>query len=430
MPKKENLVPYINRWLEESFLLYAKATRVVFVSGARQCGKTTLLNHCCSKKDIFLSLDDASTLSQATYDPEAFLRGALSSAHRVFIDEVQKAPLLFGQIKFHVDRDTRLGRVILSSSSNFRSNPFVQESLAGRVSEMRLRALTAAEIAGVKKPHFFESLLKKEYGRPFYRVDECCKEVLLQKALQGGYPAVFSMAPQLRRVWFRGYVNALVERDLLETHNFQKKEDVKKILTEFASRSSRSVNVSELSRTLEMDVRRIRNFIESLRTMYIVDPVPAWMRKPIDRLTKQPKWFVTDTGLMSAVLGHFSLEDLNRWAQKKGKVASDFVGNLIETWVYNQLATLTDIDEDWKIFHWRLSERQEIDFILENTDGDLILVEVKASETVVSEDFKNMRWFKERNPDQVKASVLFYCGQNVRDFGNDQVALPMAFLWS
>lgn len=423
-------MPYINRWLKESFLLYTKATRVVLVSGARQCGKTTLLSNCCSKKDIFFSLDDASTLSQATYDPEAFLRAALSSAPRVFIDEVQKAPALFGQIKFHVDRDTRLGRIILSGSSNFRSNPFVQESLAGRVSELRLRALTAAEIAGIKKPHFFDSLLKKDFGRPFYSVDECSKAVVLQKALLGGYPAVFTMAPQLRRVWFQGYVNALVERDLLETHNFQKKEDVKKILTELSSRSSRNVNVSDLSRTLQMDGRRVRNFMEALRTMYIVDAVPAWTRKPLDRLAKQPKWFISDTGLMSAVLGHFSLEDLNRWTEKKGEVASDFVGNLIETWVYNQLATLTDIDEDWRIYHWRLSERQEIDFILENTYGDLILIEVKASETVSSDDFKNMQWFKERNPDQVKSSLLFYCGQNVRDFGCDQIALPMAFFWS
>ncbi len=179
-----------------------------------------------------------------------------------------------------------------------------------------------------------------------------------------------------------------------------------------------------------MDVRRVRNFIEALRTMYIIDAVPAWTRKPLDRLTKQPKWFVTDSGLMSAVLGHFSLEDLNRCSEKKGKVASEFVGNLIETWVYNQLATLVDIDEDWRIYHWRLSERQEIDFILENIYGDLILIEVKASETVISEDFENMLWFKQRNPDQVKASLVLYCGQNVRDFGNDQIALPMAFLWN
>ncbi len=423
-------MPYIDRWLKESFLLYTKATRVVLVSGARQCGKTTLLRNCCSKNDVFLSLDDASTFSQASYDPEAFLRSALNGASRVFIDEVQKVPHLFGQIKFHVDRDTKPGRIILSGSSNFRSNPFVLESLAGRVSELRLRALTAAEIAGIKKPHFFEAILKKEFGNPSYTVDECSKSLVLHKALLGGYPATFSMTPALRRVWFRGYVKALVERDLLETHNFQKKEEIRKILTEFSNRSSRQVNVSDLSRSLQMDVRRVRNFIEALRTMYIIDAVPAWTRKPLDRLTKQPKWFVTDSGLMSAVLGHFSLEDLNRWAEKKGKVASDFVGNLIETWVYNQLATLVDIDEDWRIYHWRLSERQEIDFILENIYGDLILIEVKASETVISEDFKNMLWFKQRNPDQVKASLVLYCGQNVRDFGNDQIALPMAFLWN
>lgn len=84
-------------------------------------------------------------------------------------------------------------------------------------------------------------------------------------------------------------------------------------------------------------------------------------------------------------------------AAKNGKARSDFIGNLIETWVYNQLAPAVEATQEWSLYHLRVSERQEIDFVLENNLGELLLIEVKASESISTEDFDHIQWFSECN---------------------------------
>lgn len=421
---------YLSRLMESEFKLHCSVMRIVLVCGPRQCGKTTLLQHMLTSRDILLSFDDADTLSAAQADPNAFLRSYLNHAERVAIDEVQKVPVLFGQIKYFVDREQTPGRILLSGSSNYRALPSVNESLAGRLGIVRLRTLTAAEIAGVDKRGFFADIINGRLGKLFYTPEECCKDIVLQKALEGGYPSVLHASSRMKKIWFRDYVSALVERDLLDIADFRKKEFLKQILYRMSSVSSQTVNLSETSRNLQEDIRLVTKFVEALRTMYLIDAVPAWTKRPYERMTKSPKWELTDTGLMSAVLGHYSLDDLKTWSQSNHKVASDFIGNLIETWVYNQLIPLAEADGDWSIFHLRSSQRQEIDFILENSQGKMILIEVKAGESVNNQDFDNIRWFKERNRDTVVGSVILYCGQALRDYGDNCYAVPMAVLWS
>lgn len=424
------MAAYLSRLMESEFEAYCSFMRVVLVCGPRQCGKTTLLQHMLTPKDVLLSFDDADTLDAAKTDPNAFLRGYLNRADRVAIDEVQKAPVLFGQIKYVVDREQQPGRILLSGSSNYRALSTVNESMAGRLGQVRLRTLTAAEIAGVDKRNFFADLITGNVGKLFYSPEECSKDIVLEKALAGGYPAVFSAPVKAKKIWFRDYLAALVDRDLLEIADFRKKEFLKQILFRMAAVSSRTVNMSEMSRDCREDLRTVTKFVEALRTMYLIDAVPAWTRKPYERMTKSPKWELTDTGLMSALLGHYSLDDLKTWCQTNVKIGADFVGNLIETWVYNQIVPLAEASGDWEIFHLRASQRQEIDFILENPQGQMILIEVKAGESINNKDFDSIRWFKTRNADSVVGSIILYCGQALRDYGDNCYAVPMAVLWS
>ncbi len=161
-----------------------------------------------------------------------------------------------------------------------------------------------------------------------------------------------------------------------------------------------------------------------------MDAVPAWTRKPYDRLAKMPKWLITDTGFMCSLLEHYDLAETLAWVQQKAKIGTDFIGNLIETWLYTQLAPLAEASHEWSVFHLRVAQRQEIDFLLENGRGEMIAVEVKSTESVDGKDFANLRWFKELNGDAILASLVFYCGQEVRDFGNGCWAVPMAALWA
>lgn len=103
---------------------------------------------------------------------------------------------------------------------------------------------------------------------------------------------------------------------------------------------------------------------------------------------------------------------------------------MIETWVYQQLVPFTDLSRDWKLYHFRNREGKEIDFILERKNGDLLCFEVKASEGIKSEHFKNLRWFREKfgQGRRIKTVVL-YCGWTAQQYSEDEYALPMAYLW-
>lgn len=421
---------YLPRLMEQEFENVSSVMRIVLISGPRQCGKTTLLRHMLTDSDSFFSMDDAATRNYAAEEPAAFLREAMQSCRRLAVDEVQKAPALLGQMKFVVDQTQDPGQFLLSGSSNFRTLPAANESLAGRLGEVRLRTLTAAEIAGTDKHSFIEDLIAGRFAKTEYSPEECSKSVVLEKALRGGYPSVFSQPARSRKIWFSDYLNALFEKDLADVAGFAKRDALPLILQRLAAVSSRTVNISAIAGDLKTDSRHVDKFVQTLKAMYLTDAVPAWTRKPYDRMTKSPKWLLTDTGLMSAVLGHYDPQKTMEWIRRNDKVGTDFLGCLTETWVYTQIAPLAEFGREWSLYHLRASQRQEIDFVLENDQGDMVALEVKASESVHSEDFAHIRWLRDLCGERVLVGAVLYCGQHVRNFGEGLWAVPMAALWS
>lgn len=421
---------YLHRLAENEFNLTAKMMRIVLVSGPRQCGKTTLLKAMLEPEDLFLSFDDEATRQAAAFDPVAFLRPYLSKYRRIAIDEVQKVPTILPAMKIIVDKEPIPGRFLISGSSNYQTLPGVNESLAGRLGEVRLRTMTASEMAGVCNTDLLERWEQGDWGQPLFSIEECSKEIVLQKALAGGYPEVCTKNAELRKIWFSNYVSRLLEHDIKELGHFEKLEAIKKLLSLFASQSSRSVTALEMAKVVNLQIPTLNRYLTALKAMYLVDELPAWSKKTVSRLAKSPNRYMSDSGLMSAVMGHYDLNTLKPWMENVGKVGTDFFGNLIETWVFNQLAPIACASNRWTIYHFRVSQRQEIDFVLENDFGQQLLVEVKASETVTKDDFKHIQWFMEKNPNSALKGIVLYCGQAVRNFGEHCTALPMAALWS
>ena len=420
---------YLHRLVEEEFRLTAQTMRIVLVSGPRQCGKTTLLKAMLRPGDLFLSFDDEATREAAASDPVAFFRPYLKKYQRIAIDEVQKVPALFAGMKMIVDEEPMPGRFLISGSSNYQALPGVNESLAGRLGEVRLKTMTASEIAGTEKAKLIERWVDADWGQLIYSIKECSKDVVLEKALSGGYPEICLKDSRSRKIWFENYIDRLLEHDLKEIGQFEKTEALRKLLSLLSSQSSRTTSVNELSKAVNLQGTTLNRYLGALKTMYLIDEVPAWSKKTLVRLAKSPNRYISDSGLMSALLGHYELRTLNAWVMRTGKVGTDFIGNLVETWVFNQLSPIVRACGGWKIFHLRLSQRQEIDFVLENDIGEQILIEVKASETVTADDFKHIEWFMKNNPQTALRGIVLYCGQAVRNFGERCTALPMATLW-
>lgn len=415
---------YIRRWAEAEYRLAETIFKAVIFSGVRQCGKTTLMKESLPQDAVYVSLDKENFRQAAEEAPGGFLqqyRGRSCLA----IDEVQKVPVLFHEIKAFADESPALRQYLLSGSSNYKTMPTIHESMAGRLGEVRLRPMTEGEIQG-RPSRFVERVHKAEFSETI-TVADCSKRVILEKALRGGFPDVLHLEGEQRDYWFEAYVGSLVMRDLLELGDFRKPQYLRMLLEQCAASSSRMVNVSSLSAAMEVNRPTVLQYLFALQTMFLAEMLPAWQNKIIKRATTTPKLMLCDSGLM-AYLTNLGSVDLALGVEDKAR--TDLVGNLIETWVFQQLVPITDLGRKWKLFHFRNTSGKEIDFILESRDGELICLEVKASEGVKAEHFKNLRWFKEQfGKDRRIWSIVLYTGQDVLRYGENEYALPMAYLW-
>lgn len=415
---------YIRRWAEAEYRLAETIFKAVIFSGVRQCGKTTLMKESLPQDAVYVSLDKENFRQAAEEAPGGFLqqyRGRSCLA----IDEVQKVPVLFHEIKAFADESPALRQYLLSGSSNYKTMPTIHESMAGRLGEVRLRPMTEGEIQG-RPSRFVERVHKAEFSETI-TVADCSKRVILEKALRGGFPDVLHLEGEQRDYWFEAYVGSLVMRDLLELGDFRKPQYLRMLLEQCAASSSRMVNVSSLSAAMEVNRPTVLQYLFALRTMFLAEMLPAWQNKIIKRATTTPKLMLCDSGLM-AYLTNFGSVDLVLGVEDKAR--TDLVGNLIKTWVFQQLVPITDLGRKWKLCHFRNTSGKEIDFILESRVGELICLEVKASEGVKAEHFKNLRWFKEQfGKDRRIWSIVLYTGQDVLRYGENEYALPMAYLW-
>lgn len=415
---------YIRRWAEAEYRLAETIFKAVIFSGVRQCGKTTLMRECLPHDAAYVSLDKKNLRQAAEEAPGGFLqqyRGLSCLA----IDEVQKVPALFSEIKAFADESPRLRQFLLSGSSNYKTMPTIHESMAGRLGEVRLRPMTEGEIQG-HPSRFVDRVCSGDICSTLSAAD-CSKRLILEKALRGGFPQVLQMQGEQRDYWYEAYVGSLVTRDLLELGDFRKPQYMRMLLQQCAASSSRKVNVSVMSAAMETNRPTVLQYLAALQTMFLVELLPAWQNKITRRVASTPKLMLCDSGLM-AYLTDLGSVDAALTGEDKAK--TDLVGNLIETWVYQQLIPITDLGRKWKLYHFRNASGKEIDFILENRNGDLVCLEVKASEGVKAEHFKKLRWFREQFGKERRIwSVVLYTGHDVLRYGDNEYALPMAYLW-
>lgn len=410
-----------SRWQENIILEALSSRRILLLAGARQCGKTTLAKSMAVDGNIYHTLDDLSIYKAALEDPQGFVH---HDNQLMIINEIQRVPSLLTAIKQNVDENTQPGRFLLIGSANIQSLPGVNESLAGRVRKIRLRPLAMGEIHG-RAPNFVrqafagkfsnnQPLIKERYNKDSYLAD----------ALAGGYPEprILKNEKEKRR-WYKDYLDALIERDLKDITKIHHTDSMKKLVEILAAWSSKFMDIASICKMLTISRPTLVNYINALEALYLVERVRPWHKTDYDRVGKQEKIFVTDSGLMGAVL-RLRLEDIRLNGEVNGK--------LIETFVFNQLAAILDADEDiYQLYHYRDGEKREVDFIIEHDNGDILGIEVKAGSAVSGDSFKHMRWFRDNIiPDRKFIGVVLYTGENILPFGENLWAVPMREMWA
>lgn len=390
--------------------------RVLLLSGARQCGKTTLAKQLRSDTVEYVTLDDPIAREAAQADPLGFVR---RSTRTLIIDEIQRVPDLLPAIKLVVDEDQRPGQFLLTGSANLAAIPQANESLAGRVAKIRLRPLSAGEQkkAGAQ---FLERAFKGEFAQ---KTPAVTRDELVELALAGGYPEAMGMNASGRRAWHRDYINALLERDLQDITRINRLDAMRKLVEVVAAWSSKQMNVADIGSGLSIKRPTVESYLGALEALFLIDRVPAWTRGDYERVGRKDKLFMADSGLMASVLN---------WRVEEVVQNADRIGKLIETFVYNQIASLVDLNDDCRLYHYRDREKREIDFVIEReSDGAILAVEVKAALSVKGDDFQHIRWFAENMTGKRPfTGIVLYSGKEVFSFGDGMKAVPMSAMWA
>ena len=389
-------------------------TPVTLLVGPRQSGKTTLARQMAAAEMRYLTLDDELTLLSAKADPTGLIR----SLDRAVIDEVQRAPALLLAIKKSVDEDRRPGRFLLTGSADLMALPTVADSLAGRMETLTLLPLSQSEMVGSDANWIDHAFA----GRILNCAHPILDDQLIEQVLRGGFPeALTRTTARRRKAWGTQYLDALIKRDVRDIASIDKLAQLPQFLRALAQTAGQMCNYTKLGGEVGLDGKTVAKYIGVFEQMYLLKRLDMWSRNHLNRIVKTPKLQFLDAGLLSTVL------DIQMAEVQKDK--SRF-GHVLETYVYGELLKhVQTAYSDYRLMSYRDTDQVEVDFVVENTAGELICIEVKASATVSESDLKGLKKLASLAGDQFKMGVVLYNGEETLPLGPHLWATPLSSLW-
>lgn len=386
-------MPYIKRSLEKVVLQVSKEYPVVLISGPRQVGKTTMLKKLMEGTDRnYVSLDDLQERALAKTDPEMFLQ-----LHKppVLIDEVQYAPELFSMIKLIVDKEHRKGDFWLTGSQIFDLMKGVQESLAGRVAVLSLSSLSQTEIYGGEDRPFqieIEHLMKRKEGRTSADLQE-----IFRRIFQGSMPAIVSKEISNNSIFYGSYLSTYIERDVRNLSDAIDSLKFLRFLTAVAARCSQMLNVNEIARDADINLKQAKDWMGILETLGIIFYLHPYSNNMLKRLVKTPKYYFYDTGLVAYLTKWSSPETLENGAMN---------GAILENYVVSEIRkSYLSSGKTPFMYYYRDKDAREIDIVLEQ-DGELNPMEIKKSANPAPEILRTFSVLEKTGLKRGKGAVI------------------------
>ncbi|MFA4857901.1 MAG: ATP-binding protein [Candidatus Margulisiibacteriota bacterium] len=371
---------YKKRFLEEQILKLSRSFKVIYLSGPRQVGKTTLLLHLAKGKDInYVSLDDLSIRQLAQNDPELFLQ---KHPAPLLIDEVQYAPQLFPYIKINVDRSNKKGQYWLTGSQQFAIMKNVKESLAGRVGIVNLLGFSLAEEREL--PLLSHPFLP---GKTLIKVLPLNATKLFKRILRGAFPALSQKDAPPLTAFYNSYLQTYIDRDLRDIFSVSKITDFHRFLSLCAARTGQILNYSELAKDAGISVHAAREWINILEASFQIILLQPYYKNLSKRSIKAPKIYFLDTGLAAY---------LTKWKTAETLFSSTMAGQFLETFVVAEIIKSYWLrGEEAPLYYCRDKEGHEIDLLIE-AEGKIYPVEIKLASRIQNNDIKNINYLRKK----------------------------------
>ena len=344
-----------------------EAFKVIMVTGARQVGKSTMLKHLAKDSGrVYVSMDDVELRDLANRDPKLFFQ---MYRPPVLIDEVQKAPALFEEIKIICDSRDERGLFWLTGSQSKKLLKQAGDSLAGRVCVLKMYSFSAKEIEGrpdhIPDNYSIHSLIKQSATLPKNNIQD-----IYSRIWEGGMPDVISMDQEQRREYWNSYIDAYLMRDAVDDNGIQDTAGFRKFLRACAAFSGQLLNYADLGSVASVSGTTAKEWMKVLQSMGIVFLLEPFYSNELKRMVKTPKLYFSDTGLCAF---------LSSWTSKETLMNGAASGHYLENYVVAEMMRNAAYTETaMNLNYYRDKNMKEIDLIVE-IDGELHPFEIKRS---------------------------------------------------
>ncbi len=410
------MTEYVPRLVDTVLDRFLAEFPAVMLVGLRACGKTTT----AARRANSIARLDTADAAAFELDADAALRGRPAP---VLLDEWQLVPGVLGAVKRAVDSDRTPGRFLLTGSARSDSSDRFWPA-TGRVVMVTMCPLTVSELQRLPTDPFVDRVARGELG--LRHTDSAQVDLVdyLRMALKGGLPEpALHLGADASRAWLESYADQVVLRDTRTHGALPDASRLQRYLQACATTSATCTQHQTLYDMAGINRKTAVAYDKLLGDLMVTDQLPAWSTNRAKRLTRAPKRYITDSGLMAGIL-RVGIDDVLSDASLQGA--------LMETFVVSQLrAEAVASDVRYRLSHLRSQDgRHEVDVIAEFGGGRVVGIEVKSSSRVTPRDARHLSWLRDKLEDRFAAGVVLHTGQDTYELANKVLATPISTLWT
>lgn len=397
---------------------------IIALHGPRSVGKSTVLRAFAAARGVaVIDLDEPAVLDAVRANPTT----AVGEHTPLCLDEYQHAPELLDALKSRLNRDgAQPGTAVLTGSTRQDALPRTAQALTGRLHALTIWPLSQGEIAGT-----IENLI------PALRTDAAAAVAALPSSsttraeyidlvVAGGFPLALTRHTHASRSrWFDDYVKQTLERDAIELVRVRQRHALRDLFHRLAGQTGQVLNLSRAGADLAIDRKTLEDYAQLLEDLFLVARLPAWGKTLRARATSLPKIHVVDSGVAARALRLTPA----KLAGLDPTVLTEF-GHLLETFAVGELRKQVSwLDEPVTTGHWRTSDNDEIDFVMEFEDGSVIAFEVKSAERIAGKELKGLRTLRNALGSRFIAGVALNTGPRSYTYEDRIHVMPLDRLW-
>ncbi len=395
---------YIERNITKELLKSLETRPLTYLNGGKQVGKSTLCFHLSQEIKVnHITFDSPLLLNSAKTNPGAFVDG-LSDSMLNIIDEVQFAPEIFPYLKMTIDNNRLNGnttqKFLLTGSANLLALPKLSEALVGRMSVLTLYSFSTSEVCGSN-----DSLIDKIFNQDFKiaRYDDFDIVDIIKKST---YPEI-AMDVSIDRIkWFDSYLTTILNRDVKSISDLKKPNMMVSLLSILALRTGGLLNNMGIANEIGIDYRTYEKMFSFALNSFTLFNIKPWAKpnKLNKRYVKSPKLYYVDCNFLLYILKR----DLNEIYDTDKQTFGHIFKNFVASELYKTVGF-----ENVELSHFRTQSGNEVDFVLENMQGEIVGIEVKSSKFIDKKCLSSLKELKSVCGEQFKKGIVLYSGCEV-----------------